>query len=435
MANSVKYNPIESAIVDLTDYIDSIDLVPLINRNRDYTLTIPSVSLVVSVTIRDYLDDDSFVFDEGKYIYFYSGTTIVYSGIITSSFYNAASMTFKISTRSILSLLDTNAMLIEYSILHTLLSTGTNWWEWYVESVYSPSGPNDVGVLWLLKILFYLAGVTSSINALDVSGVEDVVLWHATDWDIDITYKDLMIDEGMLYCINQSVATKYTVIDDANNDYNTNKITFFELVSEIFSSLGLTICQTGNQTFELKTESANYTLVDDDVYEYESGNLLAEKDIADIGIHAKWLDTFNSILTRGHYYVETITDIPRDEDPTKLSWIDGVGWKVDKLRIPKGTEYLTPMFNLCIFYTDAKLGGGYGSPYNTRVCYATASQDKIITVGGNLCQNIVQKKVLEKTASFQQETVLTNKETTYSTISEHTIDFQWDNSNIKQETF
>lgn len=441
---------------DITDYVTGgVDKVPRSMTNEDFTLKGDYLTIDVAETFRidttlPYHDVEDYNFSEGDRIRFSVGSDVIYAGVIDVSNYDYRGMNYKVKIRPNVLLLE-NYMLghdqlasDEATTLHELLSASTNWYEYSTES-HDGVTIADVGVLWALTCCFGLAGFT-----LDISAVKDIVLWHEPadggDWDIDITYQDIMLDEAMTYCINQNVATSWGSIETPAYKLTTSKITCYQFVSEVLSALGLVLAYNGSDGFKL-IEQDSYTVADNNNFEDNIESILALGTIDNLGISEVMnYYTVSLLPDRSVYFSNTLTSIPPHSSAgtgNDVYNVDTPGYGM--LTNPK--DSVSQLQNLVYFITDAKKRTNhYQDAYAESICYAIISTDKIYTnpytlpppydtIGTSKWLNILQKKTLMKMSNYQKETIETNYETTDKGVVQHDIDMQFSNSTISQETF
>lgn len=404
MANIVKhYN---SSWIDITDYVVSgVDKIPSSMMNEDFTLKAESFTIEVAVTVRDHASyADDFEFAAGELVQFLmEDTSFIIGGIIESSVFSYEDQIFIIRVRPEVKALEDYK--VDYNTLNTEIASGANWYEY--DSSDALYATPVVGVLWLMKCLFSVAGYT-----LDVDDVKDSVILNRTEWSLDITYQDLITYPVILWCINQSVACSHDTIDDTDEDYRRNKISFFTLLSELLSSLSLVLVQTAPGEFKLIEETSNYTVADDDKFVYEKESLKGDVsiDVAGIRNQVNWTNVM------ANYGSATPTNI-------------------EAVSIGEGDQ-IDYMMNLVIMYTNAKtLDNKYSDSYSFQECFAWASTDLIITILTNIWLNTAQKRVRALVSNSTKEKILTNFESDKNSVMNHNIDMEWTNSEIVQETY
>jgi len=155
---------------------------------------------------------------------------------------------------------------LDYDTLHTRLDINNT------DNQYKASdnsGNPNVAILWLMQNMFIKAGL-----ALDVSNVEDLVYLDSVPYG-EILYSDLVLDENMLYSLNQGVASNYLLIDsepDAEGtNYDESKIDCLNFVQRtcIGFPFFLQPDDFPNRYVLYKGVSNNYVVSDDDKYSYK----------------------------------------------------------------------------------------------------------------------------------------------------------------------
>ncbi len=244
--------------VDISDYVTGAGDVPYVSRNRDWTLRTDIWTVKIAGTLRD-IRGSTYNFSAGDKFTVKDGAAFLFLGTVLSSEFDNEAQVFNVSIQNVLACL--NDYLCKYSVVHAQLSVGrTNWYE-YVP--YDISGNALVGVTWLLEKLFSIAGLT-----LDTATAGASILFNdATAGYGDILMREMLVDEDMFYCTNQDMASINTNVD------GTSIPTFSKYVSAICSVFGLCFQPTdadasGNFTFTLVLETANYTIGADDKYAY-----------------------------------------------------------------------------------------------------------------------------------------------------------------------
>ena len=218
---------VKSGGTDISDYvIGGGETVPYVDKNRDYTPVVSEITLNVSSAVSPSL------VASGCTISVYSGGSSVpfYSGIIKESTLNKSTYTHEIRVSHILSKL--NQYAVSYENVNHLINYSGVTTDQYMAS--DNQGCPHVQVVFLLRQMFWQCGLT-----LDTSYIENIAV-------MDIQYlgsphtlyiKDLVIDENMLYVINQSVVCSHSVID-GNPDYTRQRWTFLDFFTNFCSMIG-----------------------------------------------------------------------------------------------------------------------------------------------------------------------------------------------------
>lgn len=409
MANKIEYyNANTSAWVDISSYVTSCPIIPRTNRNRDWTLRIEQLSFTVAVTVRDVLDG-SFNFANGHKFRIYINDGFIHGGYCVKSVYDFREMVFNVTIKNNLGLLQNK--LVDASTLFSLFETGTNWYDFNLTPNNFLATGAIVGVLWAMKQMFAVSGLT-----LDTTDVDEVVLLTHVDSEIledcTTTFQDLFFYVNVLFCVGQSVRTYHTNIDSISNDYNRYKKNCFDVISEIITSLRLHLVQTDLDTFKLEYNEDSYTLDDDDTFEYEE-ETIAERT-------ADYTDnlSYSRFTNDPSYYTSlTITDYE--------SITYGKGPSVNTLQ------------NFFIYFSDAKtFANKYNDGYNTSGCYENASINHIENDNSGIANiNSIAMRVKENAISYSKKTFLTNFESVSKSVVQHGVDLEWTNSEIIQESY
>lgn len=428
MANSLK-NYYGGSWVDISDYLDRMDEVPVSLRNNDYTLKAENIKIAVPVTIRNVRTSD-FEFAEGDKFSFHVDDEAIYQGLIETSEYDYAEMVFDINLYHALSGL--RNIIIDYSTLHAALTSSSNWWE-YTSKDNDFFGHSVVGLLWTLQKIFSLAGFT-----LDVSGVQDTVVFTDLDFDwsggtlvghrdpVAITYKDLFFIEQMLYCTGNAVAANYATIDSPPYGLANNKVNGFDFVSEVLSSVGLLLKQTDIDSFSLIFETENYAVTDDSKFEYAKKKVRAEAAALENISCSSYGFKDDPPYTETPSYIDHY-QLPYGANPTDLN----------NAAIGNGKDSISFLTNLQIFYSDAKNNASHFEQiYMRGYLQPELSADLAYTYGtGKQRLNLIAKKIQAKINSYMEEEILTDYQSEKKTVIEHNVDMEWNNSRIVQETF
>lgn len=132
----------------------------------------------------------------------------------------------------------------------TTLGTGTNYLAaadaTKCNDLDNESCPN-VRIDWLIRCVMSLIEVT-----IDSSEIDNIVLHQAqiSGTTYSYTWKDMLLDVNMLYCLNQESALRHESVD-TSGDCQGRKISLAELVRFIFGWLGVNLRYVGNNTYKL----------------------------------------------------------------------------------------------------------------------------------------------------------------------------------------
>jgi len=371
---------------DITDYVISIGLIPYIERNRDYTMSSQPLDISVSTA-----SGISFVTQDPIRITIDS--TVRWAGFITTCPNSYDERVWNLSVANDLNKLQ--AYNVDYSTLHTQLATASTYPDFYVDY----SSAQRVGVLYAMKSMFTVAGLT-----LDISGVQDVTTSNdAPDGTISVPYKAFYLWEEQLYCINQSIATSHTAIDDITQNYFQSKINCYDFVSEILSGFGFGLMMTGLSSYKLIEPTANYSPADDDKYSYISESINGLEP----NVYVSFYNGYYADFTSG-----SIGTLPPPQNDgaakTSLFWYNNLGIK-----------FSNPITGA----TDFSVGGL--RPY----------ADASTTHSGETYLNVTAKKYTASATNYTKETITKPYDLTQKTVVQNFIDLEKQESQIIQESY
>lgn len=256
---------------DISDYVVSDIQVPWHERNRTFEGVAGIFSFSVS---RAYTTPIAI----GDVITFQKDSLYYYSGLVEDNDEEYSSEVFHIKAVSRIKQIEQK--LLKESNIQTTIQTGTS--AQYALNDNNGTNVYMVQLLWLLKCI--VDEGTNKEVTLDTSAVEEVD-WLAWPPSWDAKYKEIYINEAMLYLLGQT---------DISNPNDNERLNFFELLNLLCGIFSFTIVPTDATTFKLygidKVE--DYSLADEDVY-----NVTVSKTYARIpsGYYAKvtW-DTYTS---------------------------------------------------------------------------------------------------------------------------------------------
>lgn len=333
--------------VDISDYVVGAGDVPYISRNRDWTARIENWSLEVAGSLRD-VRGGTYNFSVGDKFTVKDGTTFLFLGEVISSYFDPDRQTLVVDINN--ALLSLREYSCTYDTLHAQFDDRTNWYE-YLSRDYDDN--RILGITWAIQQMFEIAGLTLDAATANAS----TLFTDSTAGFGAILLREMLIDEDMFYCLNQSVAAIHT---DPTVDA-TKTPTFFEFISEMCSVFGLTFQPSGadgsgNFTYTLVLGYTNYSIGDDDKYGNEVKTKLGEYKVGFTGCNYAYSSTRSDYQTGTHAIVTYTTG--------------GIDNKVN---------YFT---NLYIFYSDVALTTGswhnitsivaHGDPEKWTITTATA---------------------------------------------------------------
>lgn len=400
-----------AAWVDISDYVTNVQKAPNSMRNRDWTVKAERLVISVAVTIRTLLADETFKFTDGMLIRVSQGATFIYGGYVEESGYNNDSMEFDVTLKT--SLGNLQQKIVDYDTLHAVFATGTNWYDYTAADYFSRGA--IVGVLWTLKKMFSVSGLT--LTTTDVDTVTLVTHIGSSPFrDCTTTFRDLFFYENMIWCAGQPVCVDHSIIDSQNYDYNRDKINCLDLVSEIITSLKLKLTQTSITEYNLEYVEDSYSIADDDVFSQSSRDIKAA--VTDYVNNLSYLWFFNDPASYGSL---TITN--------DGSFTYGKGRLLDSIK------------NFTIYYSDAKLNTNhYTESYDILTCipsvFGDLSIDFIVDDNGpNASINRYAMRAKELATAYTKTDILTNFQSSKKNVIDHYIDLEWSNSVITQEAY
>ncbi len=248
---------------DVSGFIIQIDKVPFINRNRDFTIITNDMKTNI---VYEY--NNSFSLNDK--IRIWHNDNVIFAGYTQFIQNNWDNRYYELTIANDLSAF--NYYKVEHNTLHSVIAK--NGGDKYKYNPNDSNGHQNVQILWLLQCMFSIAGYS-----LDVSDVEDLV------WDtwtgVQILIKHFCLDEGMLYCLNQDVATSYRNIDNITTlSYYTNKITFLDFLNIIFPIFGFGLAVTGYDSYKLVKEGTLYSPNNNEIFSYKATQIRAENEMA-----------------------------------------------------------------------------------------------------------------------------------------------------------
>jgi len=215
---------------DASSFLDQSDEIPINERNRDHTLVISTFEIDVSTS----LSITPSLGDEVKIYQNTVTTTPSFIGYIAYIEEDEYTQMYTITVKHIIGLLE------EYPVcwetINGLISSGSAVTEYNPNDDYGGEDFPTVNVLYLMKQLFSLTGYTLDISDLQTVSASTLVDTDDQSGSVSIYIKHLVMDENMIYAINQDVAAIYTVYDK-DAEYRRNRITCFQLFSELCTAI------------------------------------------------------------------------------------------------------------------------------------------------------------------------------------------------------
>lgn len=248
---------------DLTSFITENINIPWTTRNDDGKVTTEGFTLKLVDTI------GISVLQNLKYVMYLIDNNARFVGVVNKKSPNT---TLRIWEYDIFNgFYDLTKFRIEYGQLHSLLINTADTEKYCsTDNTYYRS----CNIPWLLEVLFKVKNLPVDTSQLWLQNPATFVTDHSGR-----TYylRDIRIDEYMLYCINQNIATIYSKVDEDNVDleYSKNKISAFDLLSFITALFQITVRWSGTNYileswYQPQNSGQNYAITQGDVYDYSS---------------------------------------------------------------------------------------------------------------------------------------------------------------------
>jgi hypothetical protein len=422
------YNYFSAAWVDISDYVVGSSEIPFISRNSDYTLRADTWTMEIAGSIQvDLVGGYRFAADDK--IKIEKDSAFLKGGYIESSYYNYDRQVFVLTIKS--SLFKLQDKMLGYTEFGAAFATGsgTQFWEEYLASYPS------VQVLWALEKVFAGCSLTLTVP----NGIKTEVLFTraaGTNWDGRvITRGDLYFDENQLFCLGMQAAvnpvtivntgvlrTNYSLLDlfvglqlTIKNTHDP-EVDCFAFVSEVLTSLKLTLDETDFDTFTLTAPTASYTIADDDKYGYESTGVTSKEknvgySLASYNVDGNWAIANSN---RDKYASATETTPPeyRTSEDSAINM----------------------MINFRMLFAD--VANPAAGLYNESTCEPTASGVLIVDDGEITAHlNPLACRYAALAINKTVEDITTVATDTFATVVENFIDLENQTSRIIQETY
>jgi len=207
----------------INDYVDSCDKVPTMTaKNRDKTLIISQFEIVLSDNYPKPAKNDV--------IRAYSNSSTnfpFFSGYVCGVKQDYTNDQYVVTVMSDFQKLKEEVL--NYNNLNAQLRQTTNLNEY---NIYDNQGFPNVQVLYLIKQMCFLAGINLTItNEIKYSFVRHIT-YEGEEYDMLVHH--LVMDENMLYALNQSSACNHITIEATNEGVN-KRLNLFDFVSEFCS--------------------------------------------------------------------------------------------------------------------------------------------------------------------------------------------------------
>jgi len=397
----------QSGFIDITDYIIKAGKVPYIGRNRDWSVKAEPLTLSLSISsgISPAISDPIKVVCDSQ---------VIFAGLIGRAPYNYNDRSYELE--AITEIGSLGDYILEYDVCHsTFYNGGTgNAIGTYILSDYY-SQPN-VYVFYMLEKLFEIAGLT-----LDTSTVKATTAFNY-DYGLGggsqaVTYEDLWFNEEMLYCWGQSYGVNHSVLDDGGSDsqYAAGKPTFLAVLKEICSAFSVFPVITDVGAYELVFDTGNYTIADDDKYDYKSEPIKAKQPDA---IAEMTLCLALNLSEEWGFFSNTT---PRNPTVIRYSDLGSLPGRVSTPNIIK------------IFHDPRSTvnGNPFPSPFLAATGSSSSSQDPTYGNGTNITKN----KYIAEAVDYTQEVIESPIQLTAKTVIQNYIDIEKQTSEIIQESY
>lgn len=271
--------------IDVSDFVASLNRIPIVSRNRDFTARIEAVKITVCEPLFNEIRDGERVSIDEKFRIKIDGVSKFFGYVTEAPFdYDTREQT--------LTIFENLGKLTEKKICHDVLSSALR-----AEAPSTASGFRamsyfngaTVGVLHTIEMMFSLCGlgiVTSSI-ASKVVKKNHVFTFSITGHNPsrptvtrDILMSELFFGEQILYNYGKSTAQYHSQMQEP-----TDK-SFFDLVNEFCGCFGLYIQNIGENTYQFIELSENYTYDENEINdEIEITEMRANTALDAIGIN------------------------------------------------------------------------------------------------------------------------------------------------------
>lgn len=278
------------------------------------------------------------------------------------------------------------------------------------------AGRTSTTIAWLVQKVFELIGVELDTALVDAEDLYAKTISTPLKWN----WNQLVVDENMLYCLNQGAAVYHTVLD-VGNDYDKSKITCWEFVQDLFGRLGIALKYVGpiaDKKYKLYVQKRLASTFPD----------FANEPIYDIPDFEKYDYNDRLIISDGQGYSHSrrfpgsgfIRPYYESETPTN---VDETGYT----RTNKGDHNVSVFNNFQIYLIDvfASSGADY------MVLHDPSLHEFYQSAGGSVMTNAVYAAIM----NFQQEQIKCPLKLTIPTVKEEyiTVDDNGEFSEIIQE--
>lgn len=209
--------------VNVSDDVKSCDAVPVIDRNRDWTLIASEINLQVFDNVDVDKGDTVTVANEGSSYPFFKGIVMEKRWIKNNreKYFNLRVAHFLTKLKDIV---------LDYDTVHPAIIAGAGADQYIASDNF---GFPNVQVLWFIQKMFELAEINIDFSRIENQPIETI---NVAGTNRDIVVSHLVLDENMLYCIDHDTAALHTIIDV--EDYASQKWNMWDFFSQFVSWIG-----------------------------------------------------------------------------------------------------------------------------------------------------------------------------------------------------
>lgn len=342
--------------VDVSDYVINSLSVPFIKRNKDFSISAEGFFLYLSENI------SSSIVNNASEVKFYVDSSVKFHGVIKGTYYNRASYQYELTIYD--KIVELQDYKIEYDVLSTTLDSvsdsskkllylsGATYYRFY-------SLPH------ILDSMFSVAGLTVNTNDLYTTTKNIVTSKSINGTSYNFKTRELMLNQNMLYCINQNYACSYSKIssnDVSGYNFEDYKITLFDFVSFVCSICGLYFTYENGLYLKQLSTYQNYTSSElDNDYLFDRSEDKTEAESSDYKLSLLFASLSNYYSTSPTAVYPNYT---KNDEGVYINWynnlIFGFYAGSGSLHPFESTNYLRPV-DLDTFYLgDSKtLKGGF----------------------------------------------------------------------------
>ena len=251
----------------LDSYVVSCDPVSVCERNRDYTLVVPSLKMGFGIG-----SDPVSVADIIK-VYEYNSLYPFFVGFVNKKDYDVYSDSYTAEVLGLIGKLQ-GVKLLKSTIEPLLTSANL-----YEDNPSDVDGLPNVQMFYLIKVLFEsITGYTLVVSHLLDTDIETKTP-RAGGGSGAFKFKHICMDLNMVYALGVGVAAPNDIIE-RNSTYLSQLWTAFDLISNFCSALGLTLVLTqsgtSNQFILYLASQTIYPFEDDSQYEVKYDTIVGK---------------------------------------------------------------------------------------------------------------------------------------------------------------